>query len=106
MQERTADVFGTAGAPSSEPPVDLKALHAKIGQLSLENDFLPDEACVRNAARNQIGIMTVPNVRFKKLRILSERVRPPLIRARRDYRQLPFFAVDPTATGARSRAWR
>jgi hypothetical protein len=24
----------------SEPPVDLKALHAKIGQLALENDFL------------------------------------------------------------------
>jgi hypothetical protein len=23
-----------------EPPVDLKALHAKIGQLALENDFL------------------------------------------------------------------
>jgi hypothetical protein len=22
------------------PPVDLKALHAKIGQLTLENDFL------------------------------------------------------------------
>jgi transposase len=24
----------------SEPPVDLKTLHAKIGQLALENDFL------------------------------------------------------------------
>ena len=23
-----------------EPPVDLKVLHAKIGQLTLENDFL------------------------------------------------------------------
>ncbi|MDF3089172.1 IS3 family transposase [Burkholderia semiarida] len=40
LQERAADVFGTAGASSSEPPVDLKALHAKIGQLALENDFL------------------------------------------------------------------
>ncbi|WP_419188655.1 IS3 family transposase [Burkholderia cepacia] len=39
-QERAADVFGAAGMPSSEPPVDLKALHAKIGQLTLENDFL------------------------------------------------------------------
>jgi len=37
--ERAADVFGTAGTVSSEPPVDVKALHAKIGQLSLENDF-------------------------------------------------------------------
>nr|WP_186191257.1 IS3 family transposase [Burkholderia gladioli] len=39
LQERAADVFGAAGMPSSEPPVDLKALHAKIGQLTLENGF-------------------------------------------------------------------
>ncbi|KVN94459.1 transposase [Burkholderia ubonensis] len=40
LQGRAADVFGAAGAPSSEPPVDVKTLHAKIGQLTLENDFL------------------------------------------------------------------
>ena len=39
LSERAADVFG-AGAAPAEPPVDLKALHAKIGQLTLENDFL------------------------------------------------------------------
>jgi transposase-like protein len=39
LLDRAADVFGGAPAPS-EPPVDLKALHAKIGQLALENDFL------------------------------------------------------------------
>ena len=32
-------MFGGAVAPEA-PPVDLKALHAKIGQLTLENDFL------------------------------------------------------------------
>jgi hypothetical protein len=37
--DRAADVFGGATVPS-EPPVDLKALHAKIGQVALENDFL------------------------------------------------------------------
>src|SRR5215510_2014437 len=26
LQERVADVFGAAGAPSNEPPVDLKSL--------------------------------------------------------------------------------
>ena len=31
-------VFGADGR--AEPPVDLKALHAKIGELALENDFL------------------------------------------------------------------
>jgi transposase len=40
LQDRAADVFGAAGAPVNEPPVDLKTLHAKIGQLALENDFL------------------------------------------------------------------
>ena len=35
---RAADVFGGAKAPSETP--DLKPLHAKIGQLALENDFL------------------------------------------------------------------
>jgi transposase-like protein len=40
LQERAADVFGAAGMTSTEPPVDLKVLHAKIGQLTLENDFL------------------------------------------------------------------
>ena len=38
LLERAAAVFG-AEAPS-EPAVDLKELHAKIGQLALENDFL------------------------------------------------------------------
>jgi transposase-like protein len=33
-----ADVFGEGGR--AEPPVDVKTLHAKIGELALENDFL------------------------------------------------------------------
>jgi transposase-like protein len=39
LQERAADVFGAGGTAPSEPQVDLKELHAKIGQLTLENDF-------------------------------------------------------------------
>jgi transposase len=35
---RAADVFGGTKAMSDMP--DLKVLHAKIGQLALENDFL------------------------------------------------------------------
>jgi transposase-like protein len=38
LQERAADVFGSVAQPPGEPPVDLKTLHAKIGQLTLEND--------------------------------------------------------------------
>ena len=29
-----------AGAGPTEKPVDMKTLHAKIGELALENDFL------------------------------------------------------------------
>ena len=39
LSERAVDVFGGGGAVD-EPSVDLKVLHAKIGQLTLENDFL------------------------------------------------------------------
>ena len=39
LQEGAAGVFGEARADHAAP-VDLKALHAKIGELTLENDFL------------------------------------------------------------------
>ena len=38
LLERAASVFGVESA--APPTVDLKELHAKIGQLTLENDFL------------------------------------------------------------------
>jgi transposase-like protein len=40
LVERSASVFDGAGSRAAEPPVDVKVLHAKIGQLALENDFL------------------------------------------------------------------
>lgn len=39
LMERAAQVFGDGAAPASAEP-DLTNLHAKIGQLTLENDFL------------------------------------------------------------------
>mgnify|MGYP003441495372 CR=1 FL=1 len=39
LLERAADVFGTPPAANA-PVVDLKELHAKIGQLTLEKEFL------------------------------------------------------------------
>ena len=35
-----AEVFGASAAGVSAPAVDVKALHAKIGELTLEVDFL------------------------------------------------------------------
>ena len=41
LEGRAVDVFGLVGGNSSTtPPVDVEALHAKIGELTLENDFL------------------------------------------------------------------
>ena len=40
LEGGAADVFQTGGGKTVEPPVDVKVLHAKIGELTLENDFL------------------------------------------------------------------
>jgi transposase len=40
LEGGAADVFGAGGGKAAEPVVDVKALHAKIGELTLENDFL------------------------------------------------------------------
>ena len=33
-------MFGSEKAAAANPPVDVKTLHAKIGELTLANDFL------------------------------------------------------------------
>ncbi|MGH8399844.1 MAG: IS3 family transposase [Gammaproteobacteria bacterium] len=43
LLERAAEVFGSEAQPGG-PPVDLKALHAKIGELALENGFFRTRA--------------------------------------------------------------
>ena len=41
LEGGAADLFGSgSGKGPTTPPVDVKALHAKIGELTLENDFL------------------------------------------------------------------
>jgi transposase len=39
LEGRASDIFGPGGGPAT-PVVDVKSLHAKIGELTLENDFL------------------------------------------------------------------
>ncbi|HSG35551.1 MAG TPA: transposase, partial [Sphingomonadaceae bacterium] len=38
LLEGATSVFGAAVAPQAEPGIDMKTLHAKIGELALEND--------------------------------------------------------------------
>ena len=40
LLEGETGVFGSAPKAEAEPMVDVKTLHAKIGELTLENDFL------------------------------------------------------------------
>ena len=41
LQEGAAEVFGSGGSTGpATPSIDVKTLHAKIGELTLDNDFL------------------------------------------------------------------
>ncbi len=50
LSDRAAEVFGKS-TESPPPPVDVKAMHAKIGQLTLENDFL-------ESALTKVGLLS------------------------------------------------
>ena len=52
LLEGAAGVFGQEKAESKEAAVDLKALHAKIGELTLTNDFL-------SGALSKAGLLSV-----------------------------------------------
>jgi transposase-like protein len=51
LEGGAADVFGAGAGTPQEPAVDVKALHAKIGELTLENDFL-------EGALNKAGLLS------------------------------------------------
>ena len=40
LLEGASGIFGATATPEPAPAVDVKTLHAKIGELTLENDFL------------------------------------------------------------------
>ena len=40
LSSQAADVFGGGDAPAKAKEADVVTLHAKIGELTLENDFL------------------------------------------------------------------
>ena len=40
LEGGASEVFGSGSTAPAAPAVDVKSLHAKIGELTLENDFL------------------------------------------------------------------
>jgi transposase len=52
LEGGAANVFGPgSGNAAAQPAVDVKSLHAKIGELTLENDFL-------EGALNKAGLLS------------------------------------------------
>jgi transposase len=51
IESGAADLFAPSGGKTAAQPVDVKSLHAKIGELTLENDFLGD-------ALNKAGLLS------------------------------------------------
>jgi transposase len=51
LENGAADIFGSSGSATAQPPIDVKSLHAKIGELTLENDFL-------EGALNKAGLLS------------------------------------------------
>ena len=43
--EGVTGIFGDAGKAETAPVIDAKSLHAKIGELTLENDILSGALC-------------------------------------------------------------
>jgi transposase len=40
LEGNASEIFGSGGGTPVTPAIDVKSLHAKIGELTLENDFL------------------------------------------------------------------
>jgi transposase len=57
LLEGAAGVFGSDGhSEPAEPAIDVKTLYAKIGELTLVNDFLSGALCKAGHARNEIRL--------------------------------------------------
>jgi len=51
LEGGASDVFGAGTSGATAPTVDVKSLHAKIGELTLENDFL-------EGALSKVGLLS------------------------------------------------
>jgi transposase len=51
LENGAADIFGSNGSATAQSAIDVKSLHAKIGELTLENDFL-------EGALNKTGLLS------------------------------------------------
>jgi transposase-like protein len=72
LEEGAADVFGSGGGNGgAQPAIDVKSLHAKIGELTLENDSLE----TATSALGSKGWRTNPSALARRCKLLTTRVR-------------------------------
>src|ERR1700734_144980 len=64
LLEGAAGVFGHGRVQAVPPPVDLKALHAKIGELALENDFLEGAGLAERKAASVLSPLIAAKATF------------------------------------------
>jgi transposase len=83
LQEGAADIFGPGGANGPAPPaVDVKSFHAKIGELTLENDVLNRRFhLARHACISSRGWR--PPALYRHRELLTRTYIPVFIRIRR-----------------------
>jgi len=77
LLEGATGVFGEASKADPEPAIDVKTLHAKIGELTLENDFLsgalgPRRVCCRAQVSEPVNA-TGPSERANRSQGQTER---------------------------------
>ncbi len=58
LLEGATGVFGEAEKAEPEPPIDVKTLHAKIGELTLENDLYVGLSVKRHVCHWQRSVPT------------------------------------------------
>jgi transposase len=64
LLEGAAGVFGHGRVQAVPAPVDLKALHAKIGELALENDFLEGAGLAERKAASVLSPLIAAKATF------------------------------------------
>ena len=61
LLDGVTDVFDDKPKASKEPEIDVKSLHAKIGQLTLENDFWKERSTRPVCCRAQENDGSIPH---------------------------------------------
>jgi transposase len=79
LEEGAADVFGPSGKGAAQPAVDVKSLHAKIGELTIWRANPKERIAIRGGANDRLGSDIARRARpILDDKLLTETLRQPL----------------------------